>query len=110
MEERRKTKRFATNLKAQYFLKARKVDGKECTVINISQCGLGLEFYTAEKIVAGSALLLEIFATEVMELTNVEGIVKWVKQGEKDFIGGIEVTSKSDKEKLTNLIKFTLGL
>ena len=109
MEERRKTKRFATNLKAQYFLKERK-EGRECTVINISRSGVGLEFYTAEEVVAGSTLLIKISTAKSLETTEVEGIVKWVTHGEKDFVSGIEATSQLDEERLASLIALTLGL
>jgi len=109
MEERRKSKRFTINLKARYFLKGSKGNWEECTVINISHDGAGLEFYTSEKIVVGSTLFLEIFVPKVIEPINVEGVLRWVKQGKRDFIGGIEVTSKSDKDKVEVLI-ITLGL
>ena len=110
MEERRKTKRFATNLKAHYFLKEGEVKGRECTVINISRNGVGLEFYTAEEIVEGASLLIKISVAKSLEPTDIEGIVQWVNQGERDFVGGIKANSKLDEEKLTNLITFTLGL
>ena len=110
MEERRKTKRFATNLKAHYFLKEGEGEGKECTVINISRNGVGLEFYTAEEIVAGSTIFIKIVAAKSLKPTDVEGVVKWVNQGGRDFISGIEANSQSDEDKLANLITFTLGL
>ena len=109
MEEVRKNERLPTNLKAKYFLKEEKGNGKECTIINISHGGMGLEFYTPEKIVEGSSLLLEIFYAKSIEPIKVEGTIMWVEQGEKDYIGGIDITSKSDKDKLEVLI-ITLGL
>ncbi len=110
MEDKRKAKRFATNLKAHYFLKEGEGEGKECTVINISRNGVGLEFYTTEEIVAGSTIFIKIFAAKSLKPTDVEGVVKWVNQGERDFVGGIKANSKLDEEKLANLITFTLGL
>jgi len=109
MEEERESRRLAANLKAKYFLKEEKGNGKECTIINVSHGGVGLEFYTSEKIVEGSTLLLEIFYAKGIKPIQVEGTLMWVKQGEKDSIGGIEITSKSDKDKLEVLI-ITLGL
>ena len=109
MEERRQSKRFAIHLKAHYFLKERK-EGRECTVINISRSGVGLEFYTAEEVVAGSTLLIKISTAKSLETTEVEGIVKWVTHGEKDFVSGIEATSQLDEERLASLIALTLGL
>ena len=110
MEDKRKAKRFATNLKAHYFLKEGEGEGKECTVINISRNGVGLEFYTAEEIVVDSTIFIKIVAAKSLEPTDVEGVVMWVHQGGKDFISGIEANSKLDEDKLANLINFTLGL
>jgi len=108
--EDRKSKRFSTNLNAQYFLVESKGNGKECTVINVSSNGAGLEFYTPARIDIGSNLVLKIFAPKATDPVTVKGIVRWVKQGEKDFVGGIEVVLKSDKEKIADLIEFMLGL
>ncbi len=110
MEEHRKSKRFATNLSARYFLKERTGNWRECTVINICRSGTGLEFYTAEKIDKGSVIHLRIFVSETMEPIDIKGIVRWIKQGKKDFIGGTEAISKEDKDKLADLITLTLGL
>ena len=104
MEDRRRSKRLAINLKARYFLEEKKGNGGECTVINISRNGAGLEFYTFEKIDIGSSLIVELFVPLTKETINVNGILRWLKQGKVDFVGGIEVTSKSDEEKLTNLM------
>ena len=109
MEEKRKSRRYTTNLKAQYFLGDSKGYGKECTVINVSGNGAGLEFYTHEKIGISTDLTLKIFALKATDPINVKGILRWVKQGEKDFVGGVEVVLESDKEKLAVLTKFILG-
>ncbi|MCK5186944.1 MAG: PilZ domain-containing protein [Deltaproteobacteria bacterium] len=110
VEGKRKSKRFTTNLKAQYFLGESKGNGKECTVINVSGNGAGLEFYTHDKIGISTDLNLKIFAPKATDPINVKGILRWVKQGEKDFVGGVEVVLESDKEKLAVLIEFILGL
>ena len=110
MEEKRKSKRFPINLKAQYFLNERGKTGTECTIINVSRDGEGLEFYTSEEIIVGSTPLLEISCPELREPTNVEGTVRWAQQGERDFVGGIKVTSRSDGDKLSNLLMYTLGI
>ena len=109
MEGKRKSRRFTTNLKAQYFLGENKGSGKECTVINVSSNGAGLEFYTHEKIGISTNLTLKVFAPKATGPINIKGILKWVKQGEKDFVGGVEVVLQSDKEKLAVLIELILG-
>ena len=110
MAEKRKAKRFPINLKAHYFPGEERESGKECTIINVSRDGAGLEFYTSEEIVVGSTPLLEIVCPEIRKSTNVEGVVRWVKQGKRDFIGGIEVTARSDEDKLANLLMYTMGI
>jgi len=104
MKDRRLSKRLPLNLKAQYFLKEKKGNGRECTVINISRNGTGLAFYTFEKIDIGSSLFLEIFDAATKEAISVKGVLRWFRQGKVDFVGGIEVTSQSDGKKLTDLI------
>ena len=110
MEEKRNSIRFTTNLNARYFSGESKGNGKKCTVINISRNGTGLKFCTPEKFGIGSNLMLEIFVPNATDPINVKGIVRWIREGEKHFIGGVEVTLKSDNEKLADLIKFTVGI
>jgi len=110
MAEKRKSTRFPINLKAHYFPDDERENGKACTIINVSRDGAGLEFYTSEEITVGSTSLLEIFCPEITNSTNVEGVVKWVKRGKRDFIGGIEVTERSDEDKLANLLMYTMGI
>ena len=110
MEGKRKSRRFTTNLKAQYALGGSQESGKECTVINVSGSGAGLEFYTHEKIDSNTDIDLNIFAPEATDPIHIKGILRWVKHGEKDFVGGVEVVLQSDKDKLAVLIEFILGL
>jgi len=60
--------------------------------------------------VEGSTIYIKIVAAKSLEPTDVEGVVMWVNQGGRDFVGGIEANSQSDEDKLANLITFTLGL
>ena len=110
MEGKRKSRRFTTNLKAQYVLGRSQESEKECTVINVSGNGAGLEFYTHEKIDTNTDIDLQIFAPEATDPIHVKGILRWVKHGEKDFVGGVEVGLQSDKDKLAVLIELILGL
>lgn len=110
MKGKRKSKRFTTNLKGRYVLESSEGNEKECTVINVSGNGAGLEFYTHEKIAIGTEIGLTIFAPEATDPIHVSGILKWVKQGERDFVGGVEVVVPTDKDKLAELIEFLMGL
>ena len=91
MEERRKFERVPMKLRALYHLQGEE-SWKECSVINLSRNGMGIAFLTQEKIDAGSTIHLKVFYFKDPHAANVEGILKWIKPMENDFIGGIEIT------------------
>ena len=97
VNESRKSIRFPTHLKALYFLKERTGEGKECVDINISLNGAGLEFYSAETIDEASKIFLSINSPHGNDTISVEGIVRWVKRGARDYVCGIELTRNLDK-------------
>ena len=103
MEQKRRFIRLSTNLRADYSLKGSESKGGNCTVINISLNGAGLEFYSSEGIDVGATLVLKIFDPEGTETVGVEGVVKWSKQGEKDFVCGVALTDVLDKFTLSVL-------
>ena len=103
MEQKRKYKRLPTNLKAEYSLTVALAERKQCTVINISLNGAGLEFYAHESVEVGATLFLRIFDPEGKESFDAEGIVRWIKQGEKDFVCGVELIEVLDKFTLSTL-------
>ena len=100
MENRRSFSRFDTQLKAKYFLKERKESWEKCTVIDISRKGMGIVFVAREKINVGSTILLEIAVPEELEAIHAIGILRWIRQKGKDFIGGVESTKILDDVKL----------
>jgi len=111
-EERRGFFRVLTNLKGQYTLKDKNNGLEKCTIINIHHKGIGLEFYTPKKIKVGSSLTFDIFTSDTAEpiTIKVKGKIKWMKERKRYFIGGIAVTSKTDEEKLAQLIRVLLGI
>lgn len=90
MDNRRKFSRFGTHMKAQYYLQERNRGWEECTVIDISRKGMGIQFLTDETIRVGSTLHLEISIPTELETIHVKGILKRINQRENDFVGGIE--------------------
>ena len=112
MKERRKSTldRLDINLSGQFFLKDTQGDRKEWTIIDISRGGAGLVFYTAEKINIGATIVLEIIVPKTTEPTNVEGIVRWIKQDKGDFFVGIEAASKLDENKFEGIFISALDL
>ena len=105
----RRFQRFATNLKAQYFLEKEKGGWKECTLTTLARGGVGITIPLFERIGVDSVLLLRIFFREELEPINVKGIVRWIKGQGSYFIIGIEVTSESNQDKLAYLIKLLLN-
>ena len=99
-EENRSSWRFPTVMKGFYFIEEKKGERKECTIINISLNGAGLEFYTFETISVKAKLFLEIFPTDGEEPVSAEGKITWVKQGRKDCVCGIKLTKKLSKEEM----------
>jgi hypothetical protein len=98
-EEKRRFCRFPTTLKGLYFLEEKEGEGKECTIINISLNGAGLEFYTIETVSVNSKIFLEILLSDRKETVNVAGTIRWVKQGREDCVCGIQLTEKLNEDK-----------
>jgi hypothetical protein len=93
-EDTRRSWRFPTLLKGLYFLGKKRREGRECTIINISVNGAGMEFYTDETVDVNSKLFLEILPPDEEETITVEGVIRWVKQGKKDCVCAIQLTKK----------------
>jgi len=99
LASKRKFKRFKTHLKSQFFLQKGGKYSEECTIIDISREGIGIEFQSDKKIDAGSTLHLEIFVPTESEPISVTGILKWIKQRN----GGIKLIQILDENKWTKL-------
>ena len=110
VENKRKSIRFFSQLKARYFINDGEKDRKECTIINVSREGMGLTFLTREKIDIGSTIHLETFASTEIEPINIEGVLRWLEllMG-NNFIGGIELTESLDESKLSGLSSVYAG-
>jgi hypothetical protein len=102
-EEKRQSWRFPTVRKGFYYLGDKHGEAKECTIINISLNGAGLEFYTFETINEKTKVSLEIFPPDGEDPVLVEGKIRWVKKGTKDCVCGIQLTENLDKDKMEML-------
>ena len=107
MDDRRKYKRFSTQLIARY-LSENEEEWKNCTVINIGRGGMGITVYVREKIPMGSSLQLEIIVPAKEEPIKVTGILRWIMEEEEEmnFSGSIEFTNILDEIELANLTYF----
>ena len=104
MEDKRKFNRCFTQLEAKYFLEEeQKGSWEECTVINISRKGMGIEFHTRKKINTGSIIHLAIIVSGEPDPIMIKGVFEWIKQKENYFISGIELTEELDDAKWDKL-------
>jgi len=106
MDDRRKYKRFPVQLSAQYLGENGK-KWKECSVINISREGMGIEVYMREKIHVGSILQLEIDVPVKNKQISVMGTLMWIKKLKGNpmfnFVGGVMLITIDPEDKWTLL-------
>ncbi len=104
MRRNRKCERFSTNITATYS-SGKEETWRECIIINISRFGVGLVYFTHEKLAIDSTLHLKIPVPDKMDAVHIEGEVRWTEQGVKGFNVGIEVTSELSQAELLALIR-----
>ena len=106
MDERRKSFRFPTNLKALYYLREEKESLEKCNILNVSYKGLGVKFHTLEKIKTCSKIHLGIIVKWQLAPISVTGILRWLEEGGfRHVVGGLELTESLDSIKLIKLFK-----
>ncbi len=101
--DRRRHRRFNTQLKAQFVSRTSQRGGEGSTIIDFSRKGMRAKICTDEEINAGSSILLEVFIPGELEPIGVKGTIKWVKQIENGYISGIELSKELDEIKLSKL-------
>ena len=94
---------FFIYLKAHYALKEGDAVWEECTILDVNSKGLGMEFNTP--ISLDSTIHLEIPLPDTLEPLNVKGTLKWFKQSEHRFIGGIELTEPLDENQIFTILR-----
>ena len=103
LEDRRVIARFLIRLKAQYSLKEEDAVWEECTIIDFSSKGIGIEFN--KQVSLDSTIHLAIHLPKEPEPLSTKGILKWIKQSKNHFIGGIEFTEIFDDNKTFAILK-----
>ena len=70
-----------------------------CTIINISRNlkGIGIKFHTLENIKLNSIITIDLLPTSEFIPMCVTGIVRWIKQTEDEFWGGVELIGNTHK-------------
>ena len=109
MEDRKKSQRFPVQLSARYLVSSKK-EWFNCSIINISRDGMGVEVYLQESIPPNLILQFEIEVLKKKEPIETSGILRWSKklQGEMAFIGGVELFNK-DSEEARILVDYANG-
>ncbi len=95
--------RYSTRLKAQYSLKEKEIDCKECTVVAIARKGMGIELHSQDKLDVGSAVYFKIIVPQESEAVMVKGEIRWIKQRKNNSACGIEFTEVLDKATFNKL-------
>ena len=106
-EESRIHIRFSTNLNGRYCIKELGTSWEQCTIFDVSRKGMGITFHTTETIQLGSTINLEIRVPSEREPMSVKGTLKWIKQENNEYSGGIELIEVLDE--ITSLIIMLQG-
>jgi hypothetical protein len=101
IQRKRRCPRFASKQKAQYCIQERYGSWKECTIHTISLKGVGITL--KEKINIGSLIFLEIPMPLEFAPLSIKGALRWIKEKENDFVGGIEFTKVLDEVEFSKL-------
>jgi len=104
MKEKRKFKRFPAQLSARCLVGSEK-EWLNCSIINISRDGMGIEVRLQERIPPDLILKFKIIIPEKVDLIETTGILKWVKElkEEMGFVGGVELFNIDSEEARTLL-------
>jgi hypothetical protein len=87
MKEKRRFPRTSLPQKAQFFGKN---GWEDCLITEVSRKGIGVKFYTREKIVTGSIMHLKVKVPHEPNPVMVKGVLRWLEEEEDHFVGGIE--------------------
>ena len=101
IQKKRRFTRFASKQKAQYCLQESYGSWKECTIHTISCKGVGITL--KENINRGSIIFLEIPMPHEFVPLSIKGTLRWIKEKENDFIGGVEFIKALDEEQFSIL-------
>jgi hypothetical protein len=87
MTERRKYARTILPQRAQFYGKR---GWEDCLITEVSRKGMGVTFYTSEKIIAGSIIHLKVRVPQESTPVMVKGVLRWIEHSAEHFVGGIE--------------------
>ena len=91
--------RIEMHRRAKFTLKDEKRGWEGCTLLNLNQNlrGVGIRFHTTKDIKVNEIVIIDLSDEGKNGSLNIVGIVRWIKQGEDDLTGGIELIGNSNK-------------
>ena len=100
MKREKKGQRIEIRKRARFTLKDEKSGWEDCTLLNLNLNlqGVGIRFHTTYDIKVNSIVIVDLSAGGEESLSII-GLVRWIKKGEDDLIGGIELIGNIDKLK-----------
>ena len=104
--KKRSFSRFDTSLKACFFIKGRNRGWEDCKISKISRKGMGVTFFTEEKITPDSVMNVKVYTSQESDYFTVTGRLKWIEQYKNTFVGGVELSEILDEPKWLQLIYF----
>jgi len=102
--DQRKHRRFATRLKALYYVSDAQEGLEKCEIVDASYGGLGIQFNQAGDFKGSSAINLGIVVRWQLMPVSLKGRVKWTNQGTNPPAGGIELEAPLDNMTLLKLL------
>lgn len=87
MQERRRFPRSTLPQRAQFFGTR---GWEDCLITEVSRRGLGVKFYTGEKIIVGSIIQLKVAVPRESKSVMVKGVLRWIEDCGEYCVGGME--------------------
>ncbi|MHC5076930.1 MAG: PilZ domain-containing protein [Planctomycetota bacterium] len=106
MDERRQLKRFSLKLKAHYTFEDTQENWKECSIIDITNNGMGVKFHSLESVETGTPIHLAIVIDETLRPVRLKGVIKWGGEGADTSVCGVELTEIMEEVTWNNLIHY----
>ena len=99
---RRASDRYSTSLMAKYFIKNKSMRFEDCTVIDLSRTGAGIEFPSGETLTEGAEIFIELTVPDGFEQLHVKGTIQRVDS--EQSVGGVRFCETLDKHTYFKLV------
>jgi hypothetical protein len=102
--DQRKHRRFATRLKALYYVSDAQEGLEKCEIVDVSYGGLGIQFNQAGDFKGASAINLGVVVRWQLMPVSLKGRVKWTSDEANRPVGGVELDVPMDNMTLLKLL------